>query len=147
MNKGNSYTYFGAGLVFGFALCFIIQREGPITFTRLLPIVGYLIALFLWRWIEGRTHTHHTERWQYIRRQGKFGFVMIRYVVLRGAILSLIFVGPMFSAIDFRTVAFLGILFVTVTMLLGFQEWSDCENQYQASLLRDTAASLKTLQN
>lgn len=147
MNQRNSYTYFGAGLVFGFTLCLLMQREGPITFTRLLPVVGYLVALFFWRWIEGRIHTHQTQRWQYIRRQGKFEFVMIRYVVLRGAILSLIFIGPMFSTIDFRTAFFFGVLVITVTTLLGYQEWSDCENQHQASLLRDAATILKAIQN
>ena len=147
MNLRNSYTYFGAGLVFGFILCFLMQREGPITFTRLLPVVGYLVALMFWRWIEGRMHTHQTQGWQYIRRQGKFEFVMIRYVVLRGAILSLIFISPMFSTIEFRTAFFFGVLVITVTTVLGYQEWSDCENQYQASLLRDAATSLKVIQN
>lgn len=147
MNQKISYMYFGAGLIFGFTLCLLMQREGTFTFTLLLQVVGYLVALFLWRWIEDRMHTHYTERWQYVRRQGKFLFVIIRYVVLRGTILSLLFIGPLFRTIDFRTACFFEVLVLAITTLLGYQEWSDCENLYQASLLRDTATSLKVIQN
>jgi hypothetical protein len=122
-------------------------REGTLTLTRILLIIGYLIALALWRWIEVRLHTHHTERWEYIRQQGKFGFVTIRYLILRGAILSLLFLGPMFPRFDIRIAAVVALIIIVGMTLQGNQEWSNCESQFHASQLRAAAANLKASQN
>jgi len=147
MNKPLAYMLFCAGLVFGFGLCFVMQRGSPITLTRLLPVAGYLIAFFVWLWIEERVHHGYARRWQDVRRQGKLVFVFARYVLLRGAVLGIFFVVPMYSTIDFQTIVVLTVLVIFLTAALGYREWLDCESQFHAALLRDAANSLKAMRN
>ena len=147
MKRLASYAYFAAGMVFGFSLCLLMQGGTYVTAERLFRVGGYLAALIVWQWSERWLHARNKEQWKVIRRQGKNAFILFRYVLLRGAILSVLFVGPVISLLDIKTALLFCLIVIAITILLGRQEWSDCESHYQASMLHDAAASLKAIQN
>ncbi len=147
MHKLTATTYLGIGLLLGYILFSLVGNANPITLGGITLIVGYLAALGLWQWSEGKFHRHHERRWGEIRGQGKHLFVLVRFVLFRGLILMVLFVGPVLSRVDVSWALAVGILILIVTISRGYQEWSDCEALYQASLLRDTAENLRALQN
>ena len=147
MNKPLAYTYFIAGIIFCVCLYLIMQRSVLPVLTRSLLVAGYFIAIIFWRWIEKRLHKGHIQLWKHIRQNGKLTFIVTRYILLRGIILILIFIVPSYSAVNIQAIMMFVILFISLTSILGNQEWSDCENQYQATLLHDAATSLRVIQN
>ena len=114
---------------------------------RIVFVLGWLGAIVLWRLFEARLHDKHILLWQYIRQGGRITFIATRYILVRGLVLTLVFVVPSYSSLDIQAILMFIILSAFVTSMLGNQEWSDCENQYQADLLRDTATSLRAIQN
>ncbi len=147
MNKPLAYTYFIAGIIFCILIYLVFQRSDIPQFTRILFVAGFIVLLFVWRWIESRLHIHYLNSWNRIRQSGKLTFILARYVLLRGIILSILFVVPSYSRLEIQTVLFLIVFIIIISSTLGNQEWTDCENHYQASLLHDAATSLRAMQN
>ena len=147
MNKPLAYTYFIAGIIFCISIYLILQRSASSLFVRLSLIIGYLLVFLFWRWIESRLHNHYLQLWKRIRLSGKFTFILTRYILLRGIILSAIFLVPSYSQIDTYTGLLFIVLIIFITTTLGNQEWVDCETKYQADLLHDAATSLRVMQN
>jgi len=147
MNKFTVSTYLGLVLLLGYIVFSLLGNRDPLNQRDLMLIVGYIVALGLWQWSEGRLHRHHQNRWGEIRAQGKHLFVLLRCVLLRGTVLAILFIGPVVTRVDVSWAFAIGILILLVTISRGYQEWADCEAHYQASLLRDTAESIRVLQN
>ena len=133
--------------IFGFALCVVLQRSSSITIWRALYALSYFIVVMVWQRVERRSHAQRMDMWQYLRRQGMFFFVLTRYTALRGTILTMIFVGPIYAEIDSLTLMVFASLIYFITSIIGYKEWSACEDQHRASLVREAATSIRARQN
>jgi hypothetical protein len=147
MNKSLLYSHFVGGMIFGLLSFCVLQRVDYSQPGKILFVALFAVLFFLWRWMETRLHIHYFNIWERIRPNGRFNFIFVRYILLRGIVLSILFIVPSLSQIDIRTILLFIVLIIIITTMLGTQEWTDCENKYQARLLRDAATSLRTMQN
>jgi|GEM_PF-2329070 len=147
MKRSTIWTVFFCGSVFGFVLCFVMQQQSPITFAWLVPAMVFCVAIWFLIWAEEWTHAERLARWEIIRRRGKWFFIVSRYVLLRGLVLIIVYAAPAYFSPGLHAVALVSLLVLIVTLILGHQEWTDCENQYRIDTLRKSAVILKAIQN
>lgn len=122
------YSGFAIGLLYGFGLGVLLDKSSLVNVTSLSLLIGFLALVPALGWLETYTHRRRLENWPSIQRQGKFMFVLTRYVVLRGGIIAVVL---MYALRD--TIGSVPIHGITVPVLLfavgiiGVQEWTNCE--------------------
>jgi hypothetical protein len=146
------YLYLLFGILCGFLLGSSLDQETNVWVRRLLFTGAIFFVALLWRRMESRAHKHHLEQWEGLRIRGRWYFILSRYMLVRGIVLLVIFVGPALSWLKFSialmaTLAFVGILLVPLLLYLGHQEWNDCVRENEIRSLRQTAEFISSKQN
>jgi hypothetical protein len=110
-------------------------------------IIGYII-IFLIIQSERLAHKRRLLDWKNIRIQGKTRFILYDYVLIRGGIISIVFI----LILSLKVIISL-LLLCTVLPLCGVmafagnEEWKQCEEQYTISTLKSVADKFKVLRN
>jgi hypothetical protein len=140
------------GIFCGFLLGSALAPETGVWVRRGLSAGAIFFVALFWRRIESRSHALHVEQWENLRNMGKWNFILSRYVLIRGIVLFVIFVGPAVSELSFSVpfivvLALGGTLLVPLLLYLGHQEWNDCEREMEIRSLRKTAEFISSKQN
>ena len=83
-----AYVYFAVGLIYGFGLGVLLDGSNMVNLTSVSLMGGLLILIPTLWWIESHAHTRRLAEWDRIRERGRYSFVLIWYVLLRGGIFS-----------------------------------------------------------
>lgn len=123
-----TYTSFAIGVLYGFGLGVLLDNADLVNMTSLSLLVVFLILVPSAGWLEARNHSRRVENWEQIRKQGKFMFVITRYVLLRGGIMAAILMYALRGGIASELVQEITAPVLIVALgILGFQEWENCE--------------------
>ena len=146
------YLYLMFGILCGFLLGTSLDRETGMWVGRVLSVGTLSFLALRGRRIEARAHTDHLEHWEELRTRGKWYFVLSRYVLFRGIVLLVMFVGLPVSGLTSSVnvtgiVALVGTLLVPMLLYIGHQEWNDCEREIEIRSLRQTAEFISSKQN
>lgn len=138
------YLYFLFGAVCGFLLGSSLERESSVIVGKIIFATAVLLIAFFWRRVEATAHTRHVEAWHLLRLRGKWYFIITRYLLLRGSVLFVVLIGPMYmtlglSTFHFDYLALVLMLFAFITLYLGQEEWSNCEREYEILIIRQAA--------
>lgn len=143
-SKPTPYLYFLFGVLCGLILGTSLEREWPAVFTKLVFLSSVLILAISWRRLEADAHKRHVESWLQLRSKGKWFFIITRYVLLRGSVLLIVFIGPIYSTIASTRSAtvvfiFLAVLLAFILSYLGHEEWTRCEQELEIDILKRAA--------
>jgi hypothetical protein len=146
------YLHLLFGILFGFLLGSSLEHETGVWVRRALSAGAILFVALFWRRTESGAHTYHLEKWDELRVRGKWYFIASRYVLVRGMVLIVIFVGPWVTDLRFSgtvtfVLAFCGALLAPLLLYLGHQEWNDCARESEIQTLRKTAEFISSKQN
>ncbi len=147
IKKSLVYAYFTVGVIFGFGLCMVMRQNAELTLSSYVKMLVFAILIPLIHWAEARTHRGHIIRWAEIRLLGKWNFVILRYILLRGIMVCAIFLGPNVSSMTARSIVVFAAVILVVIGVVGAEEWTECETQHQINQLRSAATSIKVLEN
>lgn len=129
-----------------------VYQETSVAVRKYILALGIIFIAFFWRRFKSKAHRHHLTIWEHIRQQGKWYFIITRYLLLRGIILSVILIGPAISSLQFSAVI-LKIIIVSLIPLFGiifyygFEEWNDCEQEVQIIKLKQVSEVISTTNN
>ena len=86
--------------------------------------------------------------WKNIRIQGKTRFILYDYVLLRGGIISILFILILSLKVTISLLLLCAVLpLCGVMAFAGNEEWKQCEEQYTISNLKSVADKFKVLRN
>ena len=110
-------------------------------------IIGYII-IFLIIYSENLAHKRRLLDWKKIRIQGKTRFILYDYVLLRGGIISILFILILSLKVTISLLLLCAVLpLCGVMAFAGNEEWKQCEEQYTISTLKSVADKFKVLRN
>jgi hypothetical protein len=133
----SSYTNFAVGLLYGFGLGALLDQASLVNTTTFSLLIAFLVLVPALGWLESYNHGRRVENWPKIQRQGKFMFVLTRYVLLRGGICAAILMYTLRDRIGTVPIHEVAILILMVAVgLIGFQEWTNCERAFALPLSR-----------
>jgi hypothetical protein len=146
------YLYMLFGVLCGFLLGSSVGQESAGVVRRMLFASAIFFVAFYWRKIESKAHSQHLQQWDELEERGKWRFIVTRYLLARGAVLSVLLYGPALSTIRFSGVvlailAFSGSLLIAILLWLGHEEWNDCDQEMQILALRQTGEFITSTQN
>ncbi len=133
-----------AGLLAGSSL----GREYSTVIAGIVLVIGVLFLVTFWRTFERGAHLANLESWERHQARGKVYFIVTRYLLLRGGILTVLIIAPgwIISTISFTAFGYLAEVFVLLFLImsiLGHVEWTDCTREYQAGIMRDLGESAR----
>ena len=147
-----NYFYFFLGVLFGFLIGSSVDQETSVVVKKYILALAIICIALFWRRFESKAHRHHLATWEHIQQRGKWYFIITRYLLLRGIILSAILIGPVISTLQFSA-AILKILTVGLIPLIGlmfyygFEEWNDCEQEVQIIKLKQVSELISSTNN
>ncbi len=123
------YSYFTFGFLYGYSVGSLSGR--PADFSSVAPFLGAWLLFSLVFWIESWNHKRHLVQWQTIKAKGRRHFVLTRYFLLRGTIVTIGLVLYLFLV---NLIQHSVTLLILVPLLLwvvyaGYHEWSRCEQE------------------
>lgn len=139
-----SYLYFLLGSACGFLLSAALDEHSSAVGVKLIFVAGIIFISLFWKKIEASFHHSALERWNVIRTQGKWFFIIMRFGILRALIFTTLFIGPFQVSYGIRSGNFMYIAFVIIVielmmLYLGYEEWKSCEQEYEITCLRNAA--------
>lgn len=139
---------FTEGLVLGS----LMDRETGALISKVVMGISILLLAFYGRKIEKAFHRSDMEIWPSIRLRGKGYFIVTRYLLARGIILSMVFFIPVFLSINGSRVLTITVLFGSGVLSLflwglGQYEWKNCETEYRISILKEAGQQVRIMQN
>jgi uncharacterized membrane protein YoaK (UPF0700 family) len=147
-----NYLYFFLGVFFGFLIGSSVDPETSVVVKKYIFAIAIICIAFFWRRLESNAQRHNLATREHIQQQGKWYFIITRYLLLRGIILSAILIGPVISTLLLSTVI-LKILTVSLVPLIGLmfyygvEEWNDCEQEVQIIKLKQVSEVISTTNN
>ncbi len=115
-----------------------------------VPVVvaWFLVPIVIWS-IGGRSHRARINRWDYLRTQGVWRFVLMHYVLYLGVPVSLLVYLWVISLVELARLRLELLPFIVIPTMVGFiimgyQEWSECEREFQEVRLRKMMDRLRT---
>jgi hypothetical protein len=135
-----SYVTFAVGVLYGFGLGVLLSQANLVGIASFSLLLLFLIIVPTLVWIEMQFHQFRKKNWEEIQHRGKFMFVFVRYMLLRGgtvaAVLMYVLPGKVPSVL---------IHGITVPILLltaayvGHQEWENCLRDSKRSVIGNPA--------
>lgn len=112
-----------------------------------LTTLFFLIALFLLVMLEQTLHKKRMNNWAAIRNEGKWRFIGIRFVLVRGGIIFLLIVSfiPKVTP-GILTLSVILPLFL-VLLFAGNETWKGCESQFGIDSLRALSQKISVMKN
>ena len=137
MNRLLAFGYIILGVIVGYGIGVTSHSQGDalLSLERLLVPLTVIVALGLWFWFESGGRNRRLKKWDTIRTGGKWRFIVVRYIIIRGIlILAFLFV-PAFvytGASEPILIMFtVSMVVVTIVMAyIGNQEWLVTELTY-----------------
>ena len=146
------YIYLLFGIFCGFLLGSSLDQESSVVIKKVIIAFAIIFIAVFYGKIEAKSHRHHLNTWEKIKSGGKWSFIVTRYILLRGIILSVILIGPAISTLQLSTVI-LGILMFCLIPLFGYmiyrghEEWKDCEQEIHIASLKQVAEFIASKNN
>ena len=140
----SAYLYLLIGAVAGFLLGSATATGWLNAANKVISVSAILSLAVFGKRVEREDHAKNIESWDQIRSHGMLHFVLLRYVLLRGGLLSIVFWAPMWNTIVSTSGSYEWVILITAFLTamlsyLGIVEWKDCESKFGARLLRDLA--------
>jgi hypothetical protein len=147
-----NYLYFFPGVFFGFLIGSSVDQETSVVVKKYILALAIICIAFFWRRFESKAHRHHLATWEHIQQLGKWYFIITRYLLLRGIILSAILIGPaistlQFSAVILKVLTLSLIPLVGLMLYYGLEEWNDCEQEAQILKLKQVSEMISATNN
>lgn len=148
MKNKKSMIYLVIGVLVGFVVGSPAHQAAGFPLRRLVYFLIAIIAVMFYMWFENTSQARHMSKWESHQSRGKAFFIVSHYVLARGVPIVFIFIAPFtlqvrFSAFAIPVLIFPAfIAFVTIIML-GYQEWSRCQVDSSARLLRKDAERVR----
>jgi hypothetical protein len=147
-----SIFYFFSGLLVGLIVGMSLDKQWTVVVTRFISAGVIIILSFFWRRIESYSSKRYLDTWSTHRARGKWRFIFIHYVFIRGLILLVVFAGPMLPSFVFTTltVTIIGASIIALVLLLiylGHETWTTCEQDYEILVLRQAAQQARIASN
>ena len=138
------YAYYFFGLVCGYFLGTSLGKEGSRLTSKLVPALAIFFIAFFWRRIEAAARRDYLDAWERLRVHGKWYFVITRYVLLRGFVLSVVLLGPFYASMEFSktTLVVLASTAAILALMLGFlglEEWTRCSQDFEVLVFKHAA--------
>lgn len=131
------------GFIGGFAFSVGIGTDSTIAIQEIGYFVLALIFIGLLQWFENVSHKHHLAKWNNYFRQGKWKFIIIRYVLFRGVVLLLLFfyliVKFHFTTESILVLILTAVVGLSIMAILGYKEWTNCQQHFEILILKETA--------
>ena len=141
-----AYVYFAVGLVYGVGLGVLLVQSSMINLSVLSFMIGALLLIPALAWVETRSHQYYVSRWERIRDKGRFMFIFIQYVLVRGLILSTALVLFLRAKGQLSSLELVGVVVILIAIAaVGNQEWENCQQESRVLALKSAAERLKTL--
>jgi hypothetical protein len=130
-----AYTNFALGLLYGFGLGVLLDQASLVNLTSFSLLIAFLVLVPALGWLESYNHRRRVENWPRIQAQGKFRFVITRYVLLRGGIIAALLMYSLRDRIGFGLIHEIAIpVLIVAVAIVGFQEWANCEKAFATPL-------------
>ncbi|MDE3056535.1 MAG: hypothetical protein KGJ59_01075 [Bacteroidota bacterium] len=149
MNRSLAFGYLTAGFLIGLTVSVVgTGTDLTVVFKRIGFFFGVIVLIGLWQWFESHSHKRHLAQWEKYADQGKWNFIVTRYVLARGVIVVLFIFLPFAGRLPVTTDS-LGVLLLTVLIafsvlaFLGYQEWKNCRQDFEIRSLKEAAQSAK----
>jgi hypothetical protein len=137
MNRFLAFGYIILGVIVGYGIGVTSQSKGDtlLSLERLLILLIVTLTLGLWFWFESGGRERRLKKWDKIRTGGKWRFIVIRYMIIRGIlVLAFLFVPAFFYAgASYPILLMLAISIVVVSLVMAYignQEWLETELAY-----------------
>jgi hypothetical protein len=146
------YIYLLFGIFCGFLLGSSFNQESSVVIKKVIIAFAIIFIAVFYGKLEAKSHRHHLNTWEKIRASGKWSFILTRYILLRGIILSVILIGPVISALQLSSVILWILIFCLIPlfgymMYQGYEEWKDCEQEIHIASLRQVAEFITSKNN
>jgi hypothetical protein len=150
--KSFSVFYFFSGLLVGLLLGLSISKEWSTVLLRLLASCTIIVVALFWRRIESLAHKRYLETWSVRKTAGRWRFIITQYVLIRGSALTAAVVVPALPTLILTTDTLFVILATLVVLVLlliylGYESWTECEEDYRVHLLRQAAEQSRISSN
>lgn len=127
-----SYANFAVGLLYGFGLGVLLEHADLVNLTSFSLLLGGLILVPSLGWVETRAHRGRMMEWERIHEKGKFAFIALRYMLLRGGIFSLLVMLSLRGRLFSWSVHGITVPVVLIALaFVGLQEWNNCEQEFR----------------
>ena len=152
MSKPLSLLYFFSGLLCGVLVGASLGERWSGVFTKFISAGAIIVIAFFWHRIESVVHKRYLETWSIRRSRGKWHFILTEYVLIRGIILLVLTAGPMLPTLIITELT-ASILLATIVVLallliyLGYEAWTQCEQDYDIQVLRQAAEQSRIERN
>lgn len=146
------YIYLLFGIFCGFLLGSSLDQESSVVIKKVVIAFAIIFVAIFYGKLEAKSHRHHLNTWEKIRSGRKWSFILTRYILLRGIILSVILIGPAISALRLSAVILWILIFCLIPlfgymMYKGHEEWNECEQAIHIASLRQVADSITSKNN
>ena len=142
------YMFFAVGLIYGFGLGVLLDQTNAVNLTSLSLLIGALFLVPAIGWLESRTHLRRLASWGRIREQGKFTFIGIWYILLRGGIFSAILMISLRGISRAWPVDEITVPVILVALfIIGLEEWKECEHQFRFESQHSTVPTMEPSKN
>jgi hypothetical protein len=130
-----SYTNFAVGLLYGFGLGVLLDQASLVNMTTFSLLIAFLIIVPAVGWLESHNHRRRVQNWPRIQQQGKFMFVLSRYLLLRGGILAAVLMYALRDRISSTSIYEITVPILMLAVgIVGVQEWTNCERAFASPL-------------
>ncbi len=128
MNRTLRFEYFLIGFVVGWVFAQGFARGSDLSYWALLAALGGILIFAALLWLDSFGQRHRRENWPALRAKGKWSFVFIYHVLIRGVVLVLFLCLMPFVSVGFTSpiLVALGIgalCLLAVLVYLGLDEW------------------------
>lgn len=144
ISKSFAWLFACLGLFVGFIIGASLDKASTAFLLKIVP-VGIIVVLVLFsRRIDSAMHTHYVETWPRWQTRGKWRFILVNYVAIRGGILFLAVGAPYIPVLEYIKYTVGILLFVVIAVVLmmiflGHEEWTKCEEDFQIQMYRRAA--------
>ena len=143
-------------LFVGFIGGFLFAAHTPIIVStiaaRILAFIAIIGLVLFGKQLDSALLELDIQNWSSLRNRGKWYFVATRYVLIRGFVLSMVFVLPSFAEVTFSNTILLAtsagyLVLAIVLTYFGLVQRRASEQEYAIRLLRKAGEQVRLAQN
>jgi hypothetical protein len=132
MNKAILFFYTLIGFIIGWIMGSSLSPNPETSFHHLLLAVGSMLVFGALAWVDSLGRSRIQNNWSSIRSKGKWRFVVVYHLLIRGIILMLFLLLLPYASVGFTRPVLTVLIPATVFLFgalifLGHQEWQENE--------------------
>ena len=144
--------YLAFAFVCGFLLGGSLPREDAIIISRMILGGAIVVTALFGKRIERYAHSNQMSRWSAVRARGKWFFIVTQYLLLRGAVVFVLFFVPLLRSMSFSNSVLAlsvtaGVVLISALTYFGIEEWNRNEQEFQIGLLKSAGEQLRIVRN